>query len=194
MVLTTTASTFEYARDWLVSSDTFIRDILLADELDQDDARDQARARIHREEALDKPDEEAAGETAPDTPPPFDARPRAIIKLADDTRDLVGTGTWAGSGTLHIMVEAIVPEAYQPNKADDSTETLARKFKERKQWAIDKCNTIRLELEETSGRSDAQGNPYLNARKVLVSLWPNDPDEYESSDNFVGWMYEVPWR
>src|SRR4051812_48056700 len=112
MTLTTTASTFEYARDWLVSSDTFLRDILLADEVDLDSARASARLRIHREEALDKPDEEEAGEAAPDAPPPFDARPRAIIKLGDDSRQLVGTGTYAGSGTLHVMVEAIVPEAY----------------------------------------------------------------------------------
>ncbi len=194
MPLTTTSSTFEFARDWLCSSDTFIEDILLADANSLDERRDQARLRIHREEALDKPDEEEAGETAPDAPPPFDARPRAIIKLADDNRDLVGTGTWAGSGTLHIMVEAQIPADYQPNKADDDAETLSQKFKDRKAWAIDKCNTIRLELLESSGRSDSQGNPYLNARKLLVTLWPNDPDESESHDNFMGWMYEVSWR
>lgn len=194
MPVTTTPSTFEYARDWLVSSDTLIRDILLADALELGDARDQARLRIHREEALDKPDEEEAGETAPDTPPPFDARPRILLKLADDSRQLVGTRTYAGSGTVHVMVEALIPEAYQPSAADDDAETLSQKFKDRKAWAVDKCNAIRLELLETSGLGDEQGNPYLNARDVKITLMPNDPDEHESTDNFMGWMYEVPWR
>ncbi len=193
MSVDTTPSTFEYTRDWLVSSDTLIEGILLADANSLDGRRDQARLRIHREEKLDKPDEEEAGETAPDTPPPLDARPHVIIKLADDTRDLVGTGTFAGSGTLHVMIEALTPEEFR-DSPDDDTETLSQKFKDRKAWAIDKCNVIRLELLATSGQGDEQGNPYLNARKVLVSLWPNDPDEYESTDNFMGWMYEVPWR
>jgi hypothetical protein len=113
MPVSTDPSTFEFTCNWLVSSETFVRDVMGATELDLDSARDTARARIHFEECLDAPNEDEEPESAPDLPPAINSRPRAIVITARDERTEVGIQTWAGSGTLLIDVEVPVPDAYR---------------------------------------------------------------------------------
>lgn len=192
MTVSTEPSTFEFTRDWLVSSEAFVRDAMLADALSLDESRDQARARIHREEALDEANEDGASETAPNSPPPIASRPRAIVITRDDSRTIAGTGTWGGRGVLLVCIEVITPEEYREKAADDNAAARAEKFAGRKLWARRLCNTIRLELLGTSGRGDANGVPYLNARRIDIYVQPNDPEDGEST-NWMAWVYEVEW-
>jgi hypothetical protein len=195
-VITTAPSTFEFCRDWLVSSQAFCEAMGASvgdDGSLSDEARDEARARIHRHELWQRADPDTVGEEAPDAPRPADDRPHCIVRRLDDTRTLVGTGTWAGSGKLALMIESLVPAEHLPNHADDNATTIAEKFKSRRAWATQTCDTIREELLATSGRGDADGTYYLNARSIVVEVEPGDPEEGED-DNYIGWIYFVEWR
>lgn len=191
MAVSTRPSTFEFTRDWLVSSETFVREAMGATATSQDEARDEARARIHREEALDEPDDEEAddGEQRPPICPP----PRVMIITRANTRKRVGTGTWAGSGQLLVAIEALVPEVHRLNGADDDVDTKREKFAARKAWGMQLCEAIRDELLTTSGRGDQNGTPYLNATDVNIHLPPSDPEAGED-DGYIGFIYEVEWR
>jgi hypothetical protein len=187
-------STFEFCRDWLVSSDTFVRVAMGVDVLDLDGARDAARARIHDEEAYDVPDEAEANETAPDLPPSVNCRPRAIVATEADRRRVVGTGTIGGDGELLITVEVLLPEAYVIN-GDDTAQAAAAKFKAGRQWMRRLCKTIRNELLETRGSHDGDGAPYLNARDVDIEAQTAFPVDSEDDPNsWIGWIYRVPWN
>jgi len=192
MSISTEPSTFEFAVNWLLSSEAFVRDAMGADAVDLDSARDQARARIHDEEAIDEPNEDEQNTMAPDQPPAVNDLPRTVIRNQSYERRVVGTGTWASRGVLEINVEVLVPEAYQINYADDSPETRAEKFANRKQWARRLWKTIASELEATRGLGDAQGNPYLNAT-AINGLPPADPEHNEIRKDWIGFVFEVPW-
>lgn len=194
MPISTEPSTFEFACSWLVSSETFCRDAMGATAVDLDTMRQQALARIHDEEAFEEADDEDENETAPDVPPPLDDRPRTIIRTQDNERKRVGTGTWAGRGTLLVGIEVIVPADLRPSVDDDMAARVA-KFKARKTWARQLWRTIKSELRATSGQGDGQGNPYLNATDVN-GLPPAEPEVLEGGDNanWMGWTFEVPWR
>jgi hypothetical protein len=193
MPVSTEPSTFEFCRDWLVSSSTFVRDVMLAEAVSLDESRDEARARIHREEALDEFNEDEESEHTPDDPPPVANRPRCIIRTVEDNRRRAGTATWAGNGRLAVDVEVIVPEAYRTNYADDNATIRAQKFVDRKQWARRLADTIRLELHATSGIGEG-ATPYLNGKIVGFVTPPNDP-EHEERDKLIwmGWTWDVTW-
>jgi hypothetical protein len=190
MPVSSEPSTFEYARDWLVSSETFVRDAMLADLPGLDESRDQARLRIHREEAIDEPDEEQAAEAG--VLPAIDSRPRAWIRTIENRRRKVGTGTFAGSGRLAINVEVIVPEEYRVNEADDDSETKAEKIRGRKEWARRLCDTIKAELHYTSGLGDADGTPYLNGTIESEDIIPSEPEV--GAVDWMGWVWNVDWN
>lgn len=192
MPISTESSTFEFTRDWLVSSDTFNRDGMGATAVDIDTARDEARARIYEEEALDESNLAEEGETAPDAPPSVASRPRAIVRTASNEAKIVGTATSAESGTLLIDIEVPVPDEFKLDYADDEPDDRYTTFKARKQWAKQLWSTIRRELLATRGQGDEQGNPYLNAMGVN-GLPPADPETGEEGD-WIGWTFEVPWR
>lgn len=192
MTISTESSTFEYTRDWLASSQCFVRDAMLAEAVDLDGSRDEARARIHREEADDSPNEDEATEDTPDLPAPVNARPRAIIITRSDERRRVGTGTWGGSGTLLVCVEVLIPEEHKLLAADDDAESRASKHAAALAWANQLCGTIRNELMETSGQGDQNGTPYLNARDINLLVPPGYPEDGED-DDYMAWVYEVNW-
>lgn len=192
MTISTEASTFEYAREWLLSSDCFLREAMLADAPTLDASREQARARIHREETDDRPNEEDENDTAPDAPPPVNARPRVIIVTRENRRRLVGTATWAGSGALLICVEVLIPEAYQVNEADDSAATKTEKLASGLQWARQLHDTIQLELMETNGKGAQDGTRYLNVIEFSEYVPPSYAEEGESRD-YIAWIDEVNW-
>lgn len=192
MPIDETDSTFEYAANWLVSSETFMRDAMWADAVDLDTARSQAKARIYSEEALQDPNEDQAGDSAPDLPPPVNSRPLAVVITESDERRRVGTGTWSGRGELTIVVEVPVPEQYLALRGSQTPAEIAARFTNRKQWARRLCRTIRDELRATSGRDDGAGNPYLNATDVHIKTPPSDPETQEDQD-YIGWEYAVPW-
>ncbi|MBW3543448.1 MAG: hypothetical protein KY476_24615 [Planctomycetes bacterium] len=193
MAISTEPSTFEYAQNWLVSSEAFCRDAMGADALDLDTARNEARKRIHRDEVLAEPNDDAQAAHAPDLAPPVDSRPLAIVIERDNQRTRIGTGSWRAKGLLAIAVEVVVPQKYLFDADADDAATKAQKFKDRKTWATQLSETIRSELLGTSGRGDAQGNAYLNAERVDVYVPPSDP-EPEEDQGYVFWMYEVEWR
>lgn len=197
MPISTEPSTFEYACNWLVSSETFCRDAMGSTAVDLDAMRTEAMARIHDEEAFDEADEEDESETAPDVPPPppIDDRPRAIVRTQGSERKRVGTATYAGQGSLLIGMEVIVPEELRPDSDQTPAENLTR-YKSRKQWARRLAETIRCELLATSGLGDQQGNAYLNATDVNVQQAPAEPEVLEGGDNagWMGWTYEVTWK
>lgn len=170
-----------------------MRDVMRSVEVDIDSARATAMARIHREEARDEPNEDEENETAPDQPPSVNARPRVLVITKADTRKRVGAGSWSGSGELLVCVEALIPEEYLTNEADENAAELSAKHKAALEWASRLCKTVRCELQETSGRGDAQGNPYLNAENIDVYLAPCYPDE-EEDQNYIAWIYSVQWR
>lgn len=194
MPISTDPSTYEFARDWLVSSETFCRDALGADALDLDTYRAQARDRIHFEEAFAEPDLEEANEATPDQPSPLAGLPRVILRMTDYRERLVGIGTHSCSGTIEVCVEVPVPEAYQINYADDDAATQASKFKDRKTWARQLWTTCKQELWKTRGQGDGD-TPYLNAAEIN-GLPPADPEPQEGGDvaNWVGWIWEVVWK
>jgi hypothetical protein len=193
MPVAETSSTFEYCRDWLVSSDLFVRDAMQADALSIDDARDQARARIHPQEALDESNEDEVDDGDTLDPPAIAPPPRSVIIMRANTRKRLGTATWGGSGQLLVTVEVLVPEEYRIVRPDDKPAVRLEKFAARKLWGTRLCEQIRLELLATSGKGDANGTPYLNATDVNVFLEPSDPEEGEAVD-FIGFIYEVEWR
>jgi hypothetical protein len=192
VAISTEPSTFEYARDWLVSSECFVRDLMLRTEPTTEDAREAAKARVHREEILAEPDMSAESTTAPDLPPPVDSRPRAIIEKASDRRELAGTGTWRGNGRLEISIETPLPESYRFLAEDSQTER-AEKFKAFRAWCDQMLNTLRAELYAESGRGDGAGNPYLNATAIDVEAKPMD-QEVQETELFVGFTLGVEWR
>lgn len=192
MTISTESSTFEFTRDWLVSSECFVRDAMLADAVDLDGSREQARLRIHREETDDSPNEDEESASTPDLPAPVHARPRAIVITRGDERRRVGTGTWGGSGTLLVCLEVLIPDAHKIKAADDDAETRASKYAAALEWANQTCNTIRTELEATSGRGDQDGTPYLSAKDINLLVPPGYPEEGENED-YMAWVYEVNW-
>lgn len=192
MPVSTTASTFEFTRDWLASSEFFVRDLMLRTEADDDEARAAAKLRIHSEEILAEPEREADGETAPDLPPPISGRPRALVEKVDDRRELAGTGTWRGGGTVHVSIETPMPEAYRFLPEETSAERDA-KFRACRIWCDRVINTLRSELYATSGQGDSDGNPYLNATTIDVELKPID-QEAQQVEVFVGFTLAVEWR
>ena len=193
MAISAEPSTFEFTRDWLVSSDAFVRDAMGAESLALDDSRDEARARIHREEAYDEPNSEEETEDEPDPPPSVNARPRAIIITRGDTRKRVGTGTWSGEGQLLVCMEVPIPAEYLLNHADGTPTQNAAKFANAQEWAADLCKRIRDELLETSGQGDQNGTPYLNAVNVDIFVPPSYPEDGEPAD-YMAWIYEVTWK
>jgi hypothetical protein len=190
--ISTEPSTFEFTRDWLVSSETFIRDAMGSTAVDLDTARDEARARIYEEEALDESNEPAEGETTPDAPPSVASRPRAIVITESNEAKIVGTATSAESGSLLIDIEIPVPDEFKLDFADDTPEDRATAFKARKLWERQLWSTIRRELLATRGQGDEQGNPYLNAMNINGRP-PADPEPGEGTD-WIGWTFEVPWK
>lgn len=191
MPISTESSTFEYCRDWLVSSDCFVRDAMGAELPALDDARNEARARIHREEAYDQPNEEEENETAPDLPPSVNDRPRAIVITRNNDRERVGTGTWGGRGQLLVCLEVPIPTEHLI--ADGDTEAQkAAKFAATHVWADQLAHTIRLELMATSGIGDQDGTRYLNATKINLFVAPGFPEDGEF-DSYMAWIYEVEW-
>ena len=187
-------STFEFTRDWLLSSDTFVRDAMGATALALDDARDEARARIHDEEAYDEADEAEANETAPDLPPSVNPRPRAIVRTNTNTQRRNGLATWRGEGELLLLVEVNVPEAYVPTSTD-TTQAKAAKFSERRQWARRLAETIREELKATSGLGSVDGVPYLNASEIEYDQMPNVGEDAEAdAESWMGWAWRVAWN
>lgn len=192
MAISTAPSTFEYTRDWLASSECFVRDAMGATAVELDVAREQAKARIHREEALAEPNETEESETAPDLPPPVDGRPLAIVISRENRRRRNGTGNWAGNGLLFIGIEIPVPAAYRGIHGKHTPVERSERFKARKEWAKQLCLTILNELRDTSGRDDGAGNPYLNAVDINIEVEPSDPEEGEPED-YVGFAYEVEW-
>lgn len=194
MTISTEPSTFEFARDWLVSSEAFVRDLMGVVVPDLDGARDAARARIHREEIEDAPEVEEAGETAPDLPPPVDDRPWAIIGTRSDTRRRVGTQTWAGEGELLIELEVNIPAEYIVGP-DDTTASMVAKLKAVRLWVRQLSETIRKELLETSGQGAVDGTPYLNATDIDYEQTPNFPEDNDANPlGWMGWSYLVRWN
>lgn len=196
MPISTEPSTFEFTQNWLLSSETFLRDAMGAgpDEYDLDSAREFARARIHDEEAFDRPAREDEGEAAPDLPESLSPRPRVVVITLNNERKLVGTGpTFAAQGTLALDFEIPVPEQYRPDEEDDDA-TAAQKFRDRRTWGRQLQNTIRSELEATKGQGSASGEPYLNAVSITDKP-PADPeDEDRLPQDFIGWTFEVVWK
>lgn len=191
----TIASTFEYARDWLAASPLLVETLLAGGpEFGNDPERlAAAKARIHQEEVWVEPDDSREAEAAPDLPPSLNPVPRATVMTIADRRRRVGTATFAGSGTLQIVVVALAPEEYKLDHATDTPAIRAEKFRDRRAWAARLAAQIRDELLTESGRSDGAGNPYLNA----VSCDPVDPpldlDRLEGDDG-VAWVWEVEWQ
>jgi hypothetical protein len=192
VAISTEPSTFEYARDWLVASECFVRDLMLRTEPTTDEARDAAKARIYNEEIPAEPNLEAEGETAPDLPPPVHGRPRALIEKVSDRRELAGTGTWRGTGRLEISVETPLPAAFRYLGEDSPTERAA-KFNAFRTWCDQMLNTLRSELYAESGRGDGAGNPYLHATSIDVEAKPMD-QEVQEIELFVGFTLGVDWR
>lgn len=194
MTISTEPSTFEFARDWLVSSEALVRDLMGITVPDLDGARDAARARIHREEIEDAPEVEEAGETAPDLPPPVDDRPWAIIGTRSDTRRRVGTQTWGGEGELVIQLEVPLPADYIVGP-DDTTSIKVEKLKGARLWARRLAETIRDELRATSGAGAVDGTPYLNATDIDFEQTPNFPEDSDADPlGWMGWAYLVRWN
>lgn len=185
-------STFEFCRDWLVSSETFVRLAMGADAVDLDGARDQARARIHREENYIEPDEAEEGESAPDLPAPVNDRPWAIVITRDNERSQVGTGTWSGTGQLLVCLEVLTPTEHLPDANDTQTDK-STKVASAHEWASRLCEMIRRELMATSGQGSADGRPYLNARDIGLYVAPGFAEDGEPG-NYMAWIYEVTWR
>lgn len=195
MTISEESSTFEFARDWLVSSEALVRDAFGIDLENLDESRDAARLRIHSEEANDEPNEAEANETTPDLPPSVNSRPRAIVRTESDRRRRAGTGTWAGEGELLIDVEVDLPAEFVINPADDTNADWAEKFKGAREWARRLSDTIRTELMDTSGSHDGDGAPYLNATDIDFEQRPSfaeneDPNQF----TWMGWTYRVPWN
>lgn len=192
-MISTDASTFEFCREWLLSSESFVRDAMLADELGLDAARDQVRERIYNEEFFDEANEELAPAHEPADPPPVAERPRCLIRTVEDSRRRVGTGTFGGTGRLEIAIEVMVPEIHRATRADETPAQIAAKFYSRKQWARQLAATIRNELHATSGLGSANGEPYLNGTISGFRIMPNDPEPGESTD-WLGWVWDVTWN
>lgn len=190
------STTFEYTRDWLASSETFVRDAMgIVEPVDLDGARDAAKLRIHDEETNDEPDEAEANEDTPDLPAPVNSRPRAIVHTESNRRRRAGTGTWAGEGELLIDIEVNLPAEFVINPADDDHSEWADKFKVARTWARQLCETIRQELMETSGSHDGDGAPYLNATDIDLEQMPAFADNAEPGQfTWMGWTYRVPWN
>lgn len=195
MPISTESSTFEFAREWLLSSDTFLVDAMGATAGDLDGRRDETRPRIHSEEAYDEPDDAQENETAPDLPPSPNARPRAIVTTQSNTRRRNGIGTWRGEGELLISLEVLVPEEMVALPGTDTIQEIAAKFVAVREWARQLSETIADELRATSGIGSADGKPYLNASDVDFETMPNFPEDAEDDlFGWMGWTYRVAWN
>lgn len=185
-------TTYTYAENWLASSETLRRLALGIPASTEAKEMAAAKCRFHQEECWQEPDPEKAEGEEPDEPQPVDSRPLCVIVTSGSRRRLVGTSTWAGAGSLLIVVEAEVPGKYRIRHGTDTPVDQAAKFRDRRRWAEQLCEQVRAELEATRGLSDASGNPYLAALDIDVYEGPADP-EPEESDDYVGWVYEVTW-
>ncbi|MGD9632192.1 MAG: hypothetical protein AB7G28_20665 [Pirellulales bacterium] len=188
------ASTFEFTRDWMVSSPLLVETLLAAgpEYPSEEDRIQAAKDRIEREEIWVEPDPENAGEDAPDVPSPVHTIPRALVRTVSSHRRKVGTQTFAGSGELLITIWALAPEEYRIDHARHSAQEKSDRFSARRKWAIKLAEQIRDELLKTSGRSDGD-NPYLNAQSVDINDMPMDFDDIEPTDGVdielsVGWQ------
>lgn len=193
---TTIPSTFEFTRDWLVSSPLLVETLLAGGPEfgNEPDRLEYAKSRIHREEVWVEPDEELEGETSPDLPPAVYPVPRATVMTAENRRRLVATSTFAGSGVLRIIIAALAPTEYVLDHSGTDTPTArAVKFSARREWATRLMLQIRDELLATAGHNDGAGNPYLCARSCDPVDPPMDLDESEPVDG-VAWIFEVEWR
>lgn len=179
----------------MLSSDTYLREAMRATAVSLDEARSQARARIHRKEMYDPPNEDGENEDAPDLPAPINNVPWTIIRRQDDTRRMVATGTVAGSGELLITCAVLLPAELVINQADDSAEVKAAKHSGAIEWATRLADTIREELILTKGAGSVDGNPYLNALDIKYDQDVSFPDDSEPHPNdWMAWVYLVPWN
>lgn len=189
-------STFEFAREWLVSSPLLV-EVLVAggpEPPTEPDRLEAARARVFCEEVWAEPDKEREGEAAPDLSPQVNPVPRATVMTVANRRRRVATGTFAGSGTLNIVIVALAPVEHRIDYSEAATSTdRATAFKARREWATQLMTQIREELLEMSGRSSDDGKPYLNAMSCDPIDPPMDLDEDEPVDG-VAFVFEVEWQ
>ncbi len=100
-------------------------------------------------------------------------KPRAIIYLADDwSTETKGPGEWKDSGYCDLAFEFPIPEE---NRASSTTGSL----QDEAMYALNTIGQIIADIQDNSGLSDADDNPYLNATRIqfLMKPFPCDPTQ-----------------
>lgn len=193
MPVESTPSTFEYTRDWLVSSPLLVEALLAGGpEYGTEEERiAAARERIDRDEIWVEPDTDNVGEDSPDVPSPVRTIPRALVKMTSTSSRKVGTMTWADTGEITIAIWALVPEEFRVNHRTDDALEKSNKFRGRREWGDRLATQIVDQLRRTAGGHDGD-NPYLDAKNVRRGDNPIDLDDDESAEG-VGFEIDLEW-
>lgn len=126
-------------------------------------------------------EDDADQQANPEEPKLKNARPRAIIDLGDGwSTSRHGPGTWEDAGGLLLTFEFVPPKEFEERRNEEAI------------WFLNKVGVILDEMRLSSGGSDADGNPYLNATRFTNELI-GPCARSDEVEHFWGATFRVEW-
>ncbi|MCZ6655571.1 MAG: hypothetical protein O7D91_21390 [Planctomycetota bacterium] len=180
------ASTYLFAKNLLAESATF-RNVVLPGV-----TVPVAKDSIFYVETLENKDTET--HVDPDPGPALEKRPYGIIYQQDRTLVRSGIGEYMNSGSLFFIIEALTPAEFVIDWVNDTSAIKRSKFRDRKVFGLNTAGQIEQDFKDNSGGSDATGNVFLNVQELQLLAEPQDPQEGETDENYMGWVYLATWR
>lgn len=180
------ANTYLFSKNLLAESATF-RNVVLPGV-----TVPVAKDSIFYRETLEKVDLEL--HVDPDPGPALEKRPHGTIYQQDRTLTRSGIGEFMNEGTMIFAIEMLTPAEFIVDWVNDDSDTKRSKFRDKVIFGLNTAGQIEQDIKDNSGGSDASGNIFLNVQDFVLLEEPQDPQEGETDENYIGWRYSATWR